>query len=107
KPVAWHRGDNNVESIFSACAIRRRIGEWSNEFQLFGDGARPTVCDDDWQRIRVLRFHVNEMNVEAINRSDKVWQGFQSSLELTPVIFIQPVVGQLLHCRQLYALRRV
>ena len=45
----------------------RGISKWIDDLQLLDDRAGPTVCDDERQRVLMLRPNVNEMNVEPID----------------------------------------
>ena len=65
---------------------------WSME-----DRAGPAVRNDDWQRVRVLRADVDEMNVQSIDLGDELWQGVQPRLHLAPVVFRRPVARDVLH----------
>src|SRR2546426_3440291 len=53
--------------------------------QLLDDRARPSVCDDDGQRILFLRAHVNEMNINAVDSRCELRQRGESRLALAPV----------------------
>jgi hypothetical protein len=44
------------------------IGQRIDDFKLFDDRARPSMRDDHRQRILVFRTHMNEMDVEFIDR---------------------------------------
>ena len=48
--VARDRRNHHVKGIRSAAAVRRGIGQRFDELELFDDGARPAVGDDDGQR---------------------------------------------------------
>ena len=58
--------------------MRRRIGQRLDELELLDDGARPAVRDDDGQRVLVLRTHVNEVDVEAVDLGDEVRQALSA-----------------------------
>jgi aminoglycoside phosphotransferase (APT) family kinase protein len=66
EPVARHRRDHDVERVRRARAVRRRIGERADDLQLLDDRARPSVTDDDRQRVLVLRANVDEVDVEPL-----------------------------------------
>jgi hypothetical protein len=65
------------------------------------------VRDDNRQRILLFRTNVDEMNVEPIDLSDELRQSVQPRFYLAPVIAGRPVACELLHGRELHALRRV
>ena len=45
------------------------------------------------------------MNVEPVDLGDELRQGFQLRLALAPVVICRPIVRELLHRRELHALR--
>ena len=102
--IARHRRDHDIERVLRGAAMRGRIGQRLDDLQLLDDRARPAVGDDDRQRIFVLRLDVDEVDVEPVDVGDEVGQGVQPRLDLAPVIVVRPIVGELLHRRQLHAL---
>jgi len=48
--------------------MRGGIRERTDDLELFYDGPRPAMGDDDRQGIRMTRADVDEVNVEAIDR---------------------------------------
>ena len=75
-------------------------------FELLDDRARPAVRDDQRQRVLVLRSHVDEVDVEAVDLGDELRQRVEPRLDLAPVVVCRPVARQLLGRRELHALRR-
>ena len=55
----------------------------------------------------MLRTHVDEVDVEAVDLGDELRQGVQLRLALAPVVVRRPVARELLHRRELHALRLV
>ena len=53
------------------------IGERFDDLHLLDDRSRPSVRDDDRQRVLVLRANVDEMNVEAVDLGDEIRHGIQ------------------------------
>src|SRR4051794_20820302 len=53
----------------------------------------------------MFRADVDEVNVEPVDLGDEVWDSFQLRLALSPVVICSPVARELLHRRQLHALR--
>src|SRR2546427_11891393 len=64
-----------MERIGCAPAVRRGIGQRINDLHLFDDRARPSVRDDERQRIFMFRTNVNEMNVQPIDLGDEIAAG--------------------------------
>ena len=96
-----------MKRVRCARAMRRRIDQRIDDLQLLDDRAGPSVRDDEWQRILMLRANVNEMNVQAIDLGDEVRQGVQSLLALAPVVLFRPVARERLHRREPWALRQI
>ena len=48
---------------------------------------------------------MNEMNVEPIDLGDEVRHGIDLRLALVPIVLARPILRELLHRRQLHALR--
>jgi len=63
--------------------------------------------DDERQRVLVLRLHMDEMNVETVDRRDELRKRVQLRFALSPVVPRRPVLGERTHRRGLHALRRV
>src|ERR1700722_18786297 len=72
KAVARHRWDHDVECARWASAMGRGIGEWIDDLHLFDDRSRPSVRDNEWQRIFMFRTDVNEMNVQSIDLGNEL-----------------------------------
>ena len=85
----------------------RRIGERADDLQLLNDRSGPPVRDDHRQSVRMFRTDVNEVDVEPIDCGDELRQGVQPRLHLSPVVIGRPIVRELLHGRELDALRRI
>ena len=87
--------------------MSRWVGEWLDDLELLDDRSGPAVGNDDRQRIFMLRTNVDEVDVQPVDLGDEVREGIQPSLDLAPVIFCRPIVGELLHRRELHSLRVV
>src|SRR3989449_2063919 len=96
-----------MERVRGRPAKCRRVRQRIDDLQLLDDRARPSVCDDDGQRILFLRTQVNEMNVNAVDSRCELWQGGESRLALAPVVLRALIAREILHCRELYALRLI
>ena len=107
KAVAGKRGDHDVEGIRLGAAMRGRVGQRIDELQLLDDGPRPTVGDDNRHGVFVLRADMDEMNVDAVDGRHKLRQGIQPGFDPAPIIVGRPILGELLHGRQLHSLRDV
>src|SRR5713226_2628348 len=76
-----------MEGIGCAAATRRGIGQRIYDLHLLDNRARPSMRDDERQRIFMFRANVNEVNVQSIDLGDELRQGVQSRLHLSPVVF--------------------
>src|SRR5215208_3978895 len=96
-----------MESVRCATAMCRGIGKRTDDLQLLDDRARPSVRDDERQRIFMFRTNVNEMNVQPIDLGDGVRKGLQLLLALAPVVLLRPIARERLHRREPRALRLI
>src|SRR5260370_4448367 len=55
----------------------------------------------------MLRLHLDEVDVDPVDRRDEVRQGVQPRLALAPVVLAPPVARELLHRRERHALRLI
>src|SRR5918993_4346287 len=93
-----------MECVLRAPAVCGWIGEWTDDLQLLDDRAGPSVVDDERQRVFVFRTNVDEVDVEPVDLGDELRQGVQLRLALAPIVLRRPIVGELLHRRELHAL---
>src|SRR5262249_19876135 len=77
------------------------------QLELLDDRPRPSVRDDDRQRVLVPRTNVDEMNVETVDLGDEVRHCIEPRLGLAPVVLRAPVTGELLDGRERHALREI
>jgi hypothetical protein len=87
--------------------MRRGIGQRVDDLELLDDRAGPSVRDDERQGIFMFRAHVNEMNVQPIDRGDELRQGLELRLHLPPVVICLPIAREHLNRLELYALRLI
>src|SRR5262249_20893246 len=73
--VARHGGDHDIERVCGAASVRGRIRERTDDVDELEHRARPTVRDENRQRILVTRADVDEVNVNAVNGSHELRQG--------------------------------
>ena len=107
EPITGDRRDHDVEGVLRAASEGRGVGERADELDLLEDRAGPSVRDDDGQRARVLRTHVDEVDVEPVDLGGELGQGVELRLALAPVIVRRPVAREVLEQRERHALRRV
>src|SRR5581483_12462175 len=96
--------NHHVESVICTSAVGRRIREGIDNLHLLDDRAWPPVRNNQRQRMLVFGSDVNEMNVESIDLGDKLRQGVEFCLDLTPVVLCRPIASECLSRRELHAL---
>src|SRR5215472_10626428 len=73
--VPRDRWNHEMKSVRRARAVRRGVGQRTDDLQLLDNRAGPAVRDDERQRFLMLRTNVNEVNVESIDLGDEMRQG--------------------------------
>src|SRR5262249_62024968 len=104
KPAAGWGGNDNMEGARGPPAVFGGNGERGDDLQLLDDRAGPAVRDDQWQRVLLRRPDVDEMDVESVDGGDELVERIQLRFASAPVVFRGPIVRQVLHRRDLYAL---
>jgi hypothetical protein len=80
-----------VERVGGSPAVRRRVGQWPDDFEKLDDRAWPAVRDDERQGIGVLRADVEEVDAETVDDGAELRQRVQSRLGCPPVVPLGPV----------------
>src|SRR6267143_3030269 len=80
------------------------IGQRTDDLDLLDNRARPSVRDDQRKRLRILRTHMDEMNVEPIDRRHELRQGVEPGFDPAPVVIGSPIACECAHGRELHAL---
>ena len=93
-----------MERVRGARAVRRGIGQSIDDLQLLDDRARPSVIDDERQRVFMLRANVDEVDVQPVDLGDELRQGVQPRLARAPVVVRHPVARELLDHGERHAL---
>src|SRR5258707_14667598 len=83
-----------MEGVFRPTAETSGIAEWPDDFHELHERSGPSVREDDWQGLRVLRPHMQEMNSEAVDSRAELREGVGPSLEAAPVVLVAPVGDQ-------------
>ena len=105
--VAGQGRHHEVERVPGGAAVRGRVGERADDPEQLDHRAWPAVRDDQRQRVRVPRLHVNEVDALPVNLGPELRQRVQPCLARAPVVAGRPEAGELLEHRQLHALRPV
>ena len=104
EPVAGQGRDHEVEGVGCAGTVCRGPGERVDDLQLLDRRARPTVGDDQRQRVFVLGAHVDEVDVDPVDLGDEMRQRREALFEGAPVVVGGPVARQRLDDVELHAL---
>jgi hypothetical protein len=105
--VAGQGRQHQVERVLGAAAMGGRVGERPDGAEQLDDRAGPAVRHDQRQRVRVRRLHVKEVDVHLVDLGRELRQRVQLRLDPPEVVVGRPVAGELLHRRQLHALRPI
>ncbi len=105
--VTGDRGDHHVEGVGGLAAVRERVGERSDAIDEFEDRAGPAVGKDHRQGAAMVRAHVDEMDVDAVDGGDELRQRVELGFKAAPVVAAAPVAHQCLQLRQREPLRLV
>src|SRR5262249_41867195 len=96
EPVTGQRGDDDVESVLRAATVRGWIRKRAYGLELLDDGSRPTVRDDQRQRIRMARAQMDEVNVHPVDGRNELRKGVEPRFYLSPVVAGAPVPDECL-----------
>ncbi len=97
EPEADQRGRDDVEGILGLAAEPFRMGERFDDFHELDDAARPAMGDQQRHRRRAAPLFVQEVDVDAVHGRDEMIEAVDRRFLLSPVEFVQPVCGELLH----------
>src|SRR4029077_9593219 len=67
------------------------IAERADDLHELHNRPRPSVRENDRQRVPLRRAHVNEMNANPIDLGPVLREGVDASLKAAPVILVAPV----------------
>src|SRR5438105_11896219 len=84
-----------------------RVRQWTDEVEVLGRRTWPAVRQDQRERVGLLRLHVDEVDVLAVDLGHELRMAVQLRLLCTPVEAVRPVVGELAYQRQGLAVAEV
>ena len=93
-------GDHEVERVGRSRAVRPRVRERFDHVDELDDRARPAVCHDQRERVRLGRTDVEEVDVLAIDRGRELGEPVQPGLPRAPVVAVQPAVRKASYVRE-------
>src|SRR5713226_2250170 len=104
---AWERRNDDVERVFRPSAVTGGIAERADDLHELHDRSRPSVSENDRQRVLLRGAHVDEMNADPVNLGPVLREGVDTSLKAAPVILVAPVGNERLGLLKGDALRPV
>src|SRR5258706_13585616 len=96
-----------MERVLRPSAVGGGIAERADDLHELHDRSRPSVRENDRQRVLMRRAHVNEMNTKPIDLGPVLREGVDASLTAAPVILVAPVRNERLGLLKGDALRPV
>ena len=105
--VAGQGRQHEVERVLGGAAVRGRVGQRADGLEQLDDRAGPAVRHDQRQRVLVPRLDVDEVDLDPVDLGRELRQRVELRLGLAPVVVGRPVARELLHRRQLDALRPI
>src|SRR5437899_978292 len=96
-----------MERVLRLPPVAGGIAERPDDLHELHERSRPSVRENDGQRVPVRGAHVDEVNAEPVDLGAVLREGVQASLELAPVVLVAPVGDQRLSLLERYALRPV
>src|SRR5690349_21172908 len=104
---ARERRNDDSERVLRPSPVPGGVAERADELHELPDRSRPSVRENDRQRVPVRGAHVDEVNAEPVDLGAVLWEGVEASLEPVPVVLVAPVSDQRLSLLEGYALRPV
>src|SRR4029077_16023342 len=104
---ARERRHDDMERVLLPSPVPGGIAERADDLHELHDRSRPSVRENDRERVPVRRAHVDEVNAEPVDLGAVLWKGVEASLEPAPVVLVSPVGDQRLSLLEGYALRPV
>src|SRR5579884_2395449 len=84
-------------------AVRARVGQRTDDVEELDDRAGPAVRDDERERVRLGRPHVEEVDALAVDLRDELVERVEPRLLLAPVVPVPPVLDELAQVAELRA----
>src|SRR6202008_1671374 len=104
---AWERRDDDMECILRVSPVAGGIAERTNDLYELHARSRPSVRENDRQRVRLRGANVDEMNANPVDLGPVLREGVDASLKAAPVILVAPVSNERLSLLEGDALRPV
>src|SRR5580658_5483544 len=99
--------NNHIERVGGIAAERCRVGQRTNHLVQIPEGPRPSVRENQRDRLRTLAWLVDEMNGNAVDGGAVMREAIDFGLVLAPVIVVAPVSDYLFEVGSIGAVRPV
>src|SRR5260370_40419386 len=96
-----------MERVLRPSPVAGGIAERADDLHELHDRSRPSVRENDRQRVLVRGAHVDEMNANPVDLSPVLREGVHASLKVAPLILVAPVGNERLSLLEGDALRPV
>src|SRR5690349_18741453 len=104
---AWERRHDDVERVLRPSPVAGGIAERADDLHELYDRSRPSVRENDRQRVLLRGTHMDEMNANPVDLGPVLREGVDASLKAAPVILVAPVGNERLSLLKGDALRPV
>src|SRR5207244_11812113 len=104
---AWERRHDDMERVLRPSPVAGGIAEWADDLHELHDRSRPSVRENDRQRVLLRGAHVDEMNANPVDLGPVLREGVDASLKAAPVILVAPVSNERLSLLEGDALRPI
>src|SRR4029077_13532131 len=104
---AWERRHDDMERVLRPSPVARGIAERADDLHELYDRSRPSVRENDRQRVLLRGPHVDEMNANPVDLRPVLREGVDARLKAAPVILVAPVGNERLSLLEGDALRPV
>src|ERR1700729_3467997 len=96
-----------MERVFHLPPKTGGIAERADDLHELHERSRPSVRENDRQRVPVRRVYMDEVNAKPVDLGAVLGEGVDASFEPAPVMLVAPVGDQRLGLLEGYALRPV
>src|SRR6476646_1584162 len=104
---AWERRHDDMERVLRPSPVADGIAERPDDLHELHDRSRPSVRENDRQRVLLRGAHVDEMNANPVDLGAVLREGVDARLKAAPVILVAPVGDERLRLLEGDALRPV
>src|SRR4029077_19145255 len=98
---------DDMERVFCLSPVAGGIAERADDLHELHDRSRPSVRENDRQRVLLRGAHVDEMNANPVDLGPVLREGVDASFKAAPVILVTPVSNERLSLLEGDALRPV